>query len=953
MEEERKGVIKEQTVRCMHTNVRSILNMHKREELQLMVIERKVDILGITESWMHEGVSDAEVDITGFRLFRKDRERNSGAGKCRGGGVLLYIREDIIAVDISSEEDQKNESVWVRISKEGGKDDSVVIGVCYRSPASQKEEVISLMDSIRDHALKSSCVIMGDFNYADIDWNLWQAGSLGREFMDFAHDLFLTQHVEVGTRGGNVLDLVLSTEPEMVEEVEVVNPVANSDHCTVLWKLVLKTEVEGRYKVAYDYGRGDYSKVIEEMKGVDWESVCEGKEVNDMWQIFLQKILDCREKYVPRRMDKKRSTPRWMSKGIGKMIRKRNRKWEKLKEWPTGSARLEYNKLRNKVTSEIRRVKKNFEHNLAEHIKDNPKLFYGYVRSKSKTKVKVGPLENSEGIIVGDNKGMSKMLNEYFASVFTDEDLDRMPIPREREREGNSVSIEWVEVTEEKVELSIGNLKANKAAGVDELESSYIKGCMEGLARPLKIIFEKSITDGQIPREWKEANVAALFKQGSRKNPANYRPVSLTSQVGKVFEKIIKKELVSYLEGNGLICETQHGFRKNRSCLTNLLDFFEEVAGEVDSGEPVDVLYFDFRKAFDRVPHERLLLKLKTIGVEGRLLGWIREWLRERRQRVVIGGEYSEWTAVTSGVPQGSVLGPVLFIIFINDIDEGIKSRIWKFADDLKMVGRVTSQADIEQIREDIDKLVKWSEDWQLSFNLDKCKVMHIGSRNDEQRYVMDGKVLKAVSEEKDLGVIVTSDFKVGRQCAEAAKKGNRILGMINRAFSCKSTFIVKKLYKSLVRPHLDFCVQAWRPHLKKDIEVLEKVQRRATRMVDGYKGMEYEERLKRIGLTKLELRRERADMLEVFKILKGMEGLDRDHFFIDAVDGRENGMMTRGHALKLYKKRVRLEVGRFSFGNRVVNMWNSLPRDIVEEVTVNGFKGKLDKFLGNMKGSL
>ena len=187
-------------------------------------------------------------------------------------------------------------------------------------------------------------------------------------------------------------------------------------------------------------------------------------------------------------------------------------------------------------------------------------------------------MENSEGIIVGDNKGMSMMLNEYFSTVFTDEELSRMPIPkeREREREGSDVSIDWIEVTEEKVEQAIRNLKANKAAGVDELESSYVKGSMEGLVRPLRILFEKSLTDGKIPREWKEANVTAVFKQGARKKPENYRPVSLTSQVGKVMEKIIKKELVTYLEGNGLICETQHGFRKNRSCLTNLLDFLKQ-----------------------------------------------------------------------------------------------------------------------------------------------------------------------------------------------------------------------------------------------------------------------------------------------------------------------------------------------------------------------------------------
>jgi ribonucleases P/MRP protein subunit RPP40 len=948
-----RKVIKDHTLTCMQANVRSILNKYKREELELMVIENRVDILGITESWMHDGVNDAEVSMMGYRLFRKDREKNSEAGKGRGGGVLLYIRDDLTAVDVSSEKDKKNESLWVKINEEGGEDDSVVIGVCYRSPASSKEESNSIMNSITEQVAKARCIVMGDFNYADIDWKLWQAGSLGRDFMDRAHDLFLTQHVEEGTRGGNVLDLVFSTEPDMVEDVKVLSPVANSDHNTVLWEVTLRTEVEERKQVAYDYGRGEYRKVIEEMRGVDWEKEFEGKDVKKMWTFFLKRLLGCREKYVPKRKDKKRVRPRWMRKGIAKLIKKRKRKWEKYIEWPTVSARMDYNKVRNKVTSEIRRTKKNFEQKLAEEIRDNPKLFYSYVRSKSKTKVKVGPLKNSDGSIVGDSRGMSKVLNDYFATVFTDENMDNMPEPSGREREGKKSSIEWIEMTEKKVEMAIGELKANKAAGVDELESNYIKSCSEGLTRPLKILFEKSLREGEIPHEWKEANVAAIFKEGDKKNPANYRPVSLTSQVGKVLEKVIKKELVSYLEENGLIGKTQHGFRKGRSCLTNLLEFFEVVAGEVDRGEPVDVLYFDFRKAFDRVPHERLLLKLKALGIEGRILGWIREWLTERRQRVVVGGEYSEWTKVTSGVPQGSVLGPMLFLIFINDIDEEIKTRIWKFADDLKMMGRVKTKEDIEQIRKDIDKLVEWSEDWQLSFNPDKCKVMHIGSKNEGQRYVMDGKELKAVKEEKDLGVIVTDDFKVGRQCAEAAKKGNRVLGMIKRTFTCKSKFIVKKLFKSLVRPHLDSCVQAWRPHLKKDIEVLEKVQRRATKMVDGYRGIEYEERLKRIGLTTLEVRRERADLLEVFKILKGMEGLDRDQFFSDAGNVGGKGMKTRGHHMKLYKKGVRLEAGKFSFGNRVVGMWNSLPREVVEQDTVNKFKGKLDKFLRNMKGTL
>ena len=194
------------------------------------------------------------------------------------------------------------------------------------------------------------------------------------------------------------------------------------------------------------------------------------------------------------------------------------------------------------------------------------------------------------------------------------------------------------------------------------------------------------MSTAEIPDDWKKANVTAIFKKGSKKQPGNYRPVSLTCQMGKVLEKIIKEDLVHYLESNKLIFETQHGFRIKKSCLTNLLEFTKFVGDKIDEGKPVDVIYLDFQKAFDKVPHIRLINKLKALGIGGNVLNWIREWLKDRVQRVVINGEKSDWAHVSSGVPQGSVLGPILFIIYINDIDESILSLILKFADDTKLV---------------------------------------------------------------------------------------------------------------------------------------------------------------------------------------------------------------------------------------------------------------------------
>ena len=377
----------------------------------------------------------------------------------------------------------------------------------------------------------------------------------------------------------------------------------------------------------------------------------------------------------------------------------------------------------------------------------------------------------------------------------------------------------------------------------------------------------------------------------------------------------------------------------------------EFITNNLDKGDSVDVIFLDFAKAFDKVPHARLLQKISALGIQGKLHMWIKNWLQDRRQRVVLNGHISTWEAVGSGVPQGSVLGPLLFTIFINDIDENLTNRLLKFADDTKILGKVSSHQDAQSMREDLKKISKWSETWQMNFNLEKCKVMHLGPRNSKTKFDMLGHNLEEITEERDLGVIISHDGKVAKQCATAAKKGYQTLGLISRTFTCKKKSIILQLYKSLVRPHLDYSIQAWRPHLQKDIDVLERVQRRATRMVEECKGLDYTSRLQRLNLTTLETRRIRADLLQVFKIMNGIDKVDEKEFFTRHKDKAtsnttQGNMITRGNSLKLKKKRFRLDIAKYNFGNRVVNNWNKLPNDIVNATSIDAFKGKLDSYM-------
>ena len=487
----------------------------------------------------------------------------------------------------------------------------------------------------------------------------------------------------------------------------------------------------------------------------------------------------------------------------------------------------------------------------------------------------------------------------------------------------------------------LNNLNVGKCQGPDELHGKLLYEIRYELVKPLTNLFNLSLESGTVPQDWRDAIVSPLFKKGSRAKAENYRPVSLTSIVGKLCESIIKDRLVQHLNEHELLRNSQHGFTSGRSCLTNLLDFFESASKELDSGNDVDLVYLDFCKAFDKVPHCRLIKKLHAHGIRGKVLEWIKSWLSGRRQRVCVDGSLSEWVEVLSGVPQGSVLGPVLFLIYINDLDQGLVSKLGKFADDSKLCKAISGQQDVSALQCDLTQLERWAEKWQMKFNEEKCVVMHLGKNNAKSQYSLGNIVLKGSERERDLGIIVDKTMKFSEQVNSAVGKANATLGMIKRNITCKNRNIVTRLYKALVRPKLEYCVQAWRPYLRKDIDKMERVQHRATKMIEGCKSLSYEDRLKATGLMTLEDRRKRGDMIEVFKFLKDINKTDSGQWFHLA-----NNVRTRGHRLKLVKNRSRLDIRKNFFSQRVVNDWNSLPEVVVEAESINSFKNRYDKFV-------
>ena len=276
--------------------------------------------------------------------------------------------------------------------------------------------------------------------------------------------------------------------------------------------------------------------------------------------------------------------------------------------------------------------------------------------------------------------------------------------------------------------------------------------------------------------------------------------------------------------------------------------------------------------------------KLSAYGIEGKVLCWIEDFLSDRRMRIMVRGEYSEWVDVISGVPQGSVLGPILFLIYVNDIPEMVNCSIKMFADDTKLFRTVKSIDDCNILQNDLDTLSQWTNEWLLSFNVDKCKVMHIGKNNPKLEYTMrtenENKILIETREEKDLGVWITNDLKPEKQVISASQRAMTVLRSVKRAFVRFDIETFSIIYTTYIRPHLEYCIQAWAPYYAKDILLLEKVQRRATKLVWGLKDLSYEERLERLKLFSLEERRLRGDLIQTFKLLTGKENVDYEILF-------------------------------------------------------------------------
>ena len=350
---------------------------------------------------------------------------------------------------------------------------------------------------------------------------------------------------------------------------------------------------------------------------------------------------------------------------------------------------------------------------------------------------------------------------------------------------------------------SCSSLNPHKAAGPDQFKPIVLQKLHAELAPIIQVIFQKSLDSGKLPHIWKEANVSPIFKKGDRSDPANYRPISLTCVLCKVMEHIVASNLTKHLANSNILFELQHGFREKRSCETQLIILVDEISKNMQMGQQTDLILLDFSKAFDRVAHEKLISKLHFYGIRGNTLFWIKDFLDSRSQAVVLNGIKSDKIAVSSGVPQGSVLGPILFLAYVNDLPDQVMSRVRLFADATAIYLAISSEGESITLQNDLHILEKWEQRWHMSFNASKCQVLHITRAKCpiQTKYILHDTVLQTVPPAKYLGVTISDDLSWSPHIDLITKKANQTLGFLKRNIKVHNQDLKSTAYKTLVRP--------------------------------------------------------------------------------------------------------------------------------------------------------
>jgi len=926
-----------QLLNCRYFNAQSVVN--KTGDLHDILYNITPDCVFICESWLHEGICNGLLDPRNeYAIFRKDRLCTKGGGVC----ALIKHRHAVVPIDLP----EKYSDLELLVLDFVEFTPVLRVFVVYRPPhydvkaVSYVRLLTECLNGYQSNK-KNLHLIVGDLNLPYVNWNVFTGPSddINSIILNFVIDNGYNQLVDFETRGSNLLDVLLTDSDTLTTSLTTSPPIGNSDHITIEFSLSVFCDVKAcntrctpRRKFYWD--KADFQSMNDYLCGINWLSIVyENPSAICTWTAFANTLHQCIDLFVPSRIVQNSNTivsKQRRTLPVRKCARKKLNLWKKLNTTPYDlSLRSKY----RDCAYEWRRLIRQSELLDEERIVNSNNLgaFYRFVYKRTTNRCGIGAIIDKNGSPITDSQQKANAFNLFFASVGV---IDNNVVPHCENITLCSV-LDSIIINETDVTRSINKLRSNSSCGPDSLPPVLFKRLKFCLSYPLTLIYNQLISVGAVPEEWLSAHVTPVFKRGQSGDISNYRPISLTCVPSKILERIIANKILDHLYLNNILCKAQHGFVRRRSTCTNLLESLDDWTLCIQTRQQVSVVYIDFSKAFDVVSHNKLIARLYSYGVRGSVLLWIKNFLSNRTQQTRVEVSLSDVVSLLSGVVQGSGIGPVLFLTYINELANILESygvHVKLFADDVKLYLQITNEADVVQLQCAIDALTCWADEWQLSVSVNKCCTLNIGRAICDTHLTINGSVLPTVESVRDLGVSVTQSLSPSLHVSNIVAKANQRAAAIYRAFTSRDIVLLLRAYTTYVRPIVEHDSVVWSPYTVKDIDAVESVQRRFTKRLPGYKSLTYSERLKRANLLSLELRRLHFDLVWCYKILFGRVDMMTENLFEWAPHSS-----TRGHKYKLYRKSSSASVRYHFFSERVVNVWNSLPEE-VDFSTVKSF---------------
>lgn len=880
------------------------------------------DILIGSESKLSPDIVDSEVFPNGYIAIRKDRNQH-------GGGVFVMLREGISFKRLPATDDELE---LTGVSIDSGDGSSVIVLSYYRPHHNDLRSLQLLSEAIQriyDPDGPNSLILCGDFNTPDF---LTDCLTPPTEFLEeFTYNTGLEQLVDFPTRGTNALDLLYTSDPDRIYDIQPVSGI--SDHDGVLFYSDLNVPIVSPRQIppTFDYNKADWEEVRSYVS-CNLGLYDKSKTVERNWQVFKYTLHSAAQAYIPLRSGPTNpgAHEAFFQPHIRAIHKQKDRAFKRARSTGLQTDVAELRRLKKLLKKKIRRFHKNRDTMISNDLTNNRKKFFRYVKMKTDRKFGVPNLVDGD-LTITEDQSKASTLNDFFQSVQTDEP----PISHADLIFGPHLEpIPFLRIDTNGVRVLLEKLNTKKAGGCDNLPPVLLKETAEQICSFLSTLFTESLACGDIPTDWKLSRIHPIHKKGSRSDKSNYRPISLTCIACKVMEHVIYSHVAGHLSKLNILDERQHGFRENHSCETQLLSVLEYWTDALDHSDKVLAVLLDFSKAFDTVPHLRLVQKLEHYGINGRVLHWIVSFLRRRVQIVSVNGCDSEELPVKSGVPQGSVLGPLLFLIYINDISCGLASPIHLFADDSILFRRLSDQKDIDTLQNDLRLLQDWSDRWLLRFNASKSQQITIRSGYHQYRnpdLYLNGELLQCYDNVKYLGVTINKHLAWKPHVHNVATNAKQRLGFLRRHFSgfCRSA--KQLLFNTYALPMVEFSCAAWDPYTQADIEHLESINSRGVRFITGrYSSYESVTALRAsLGMQHLSGRRKsvRLDRLKHFVTGK----LPIQYAKPVTLQNERPGIQTRQADVsqRYVVPNARLNCRYYSFFPRTIRDWNNdLPGD-------------------------